>query len=393
MSVAISTAVALAGVAVSAGSAIAGASRARKNSKNAAVASAKASAAVDAAGKPVRDFQFENVYEGIGDGATYDPTTIEGASFEAGSYQSQGAEAGNLGASREAQAAQLGPAGQVSLRNLAGGADFLSNSFSNLQVGTAAADLQGSQTDQALASQQASGQVTGGGGATALAQAAAASKQGISANIQQQELGNQKLQAQGQQTLEQGLLAQSNAGQQFGSQQDQFNVGQRNDFAKTQAGLTQQANLQNASSANQFAQSQFSADNNFSQFNAQNANQASQFNTAQGNNAAQYGASSANAANTFNAQQYTGADQFAANQANSRELLELQGRDQQQERSYNQNVDLLNAASGNAAQQSQNQIAATNAQASVIGAGIGAVGSSIGALAGSDFSGKRFGDS
>ena len=50
----------------------------------------------------------------------------------------------------------------------------------------------------------------GAGGATALAQAAAQSKQGISASIEQQETQNQKLRAQGEQTLQQQNSMQKN---------------------------------------------------------------------------------------------------------------------------------------------------------------------------------------
>ena len=76
------------------------------------------------------------------------------------------------------------------------------NPYANLSVATEAAEFQGQQTDQALANSldamQAGG--FGAGGATALARAAAKSKQGISADIQKQEATNQKFFAQGEQT-------------------------------------------------------------------------------------------------------------------------------------------------------------------------------------------------
>ena len=48
----------------------------------------------------------------------------------------------------------------------------------------------------------------GAGGATALAQAALRSKRGISASIEQQEANNEKLRAQGEQTLQQNKIAE-----------------------------------------------------------------------------------------------------------------------------------------------------------------------------------------
>lgn len=75
------------------------------------------------------------------------------------------------------------------------------NPFKDLGVATKAADMQAEEADIALANTldtlRATG--TGAGGATALAQAAMRSKQGISANIEQQEARNQQLAAQGEQ--------------------------------------------------------------------------------------------------------------------------------------------------------------------------------------------------
>tara|TARA_R110001592_G_scaffold41366_2_gene134925 strand:- start:2709 stop:3614 length:906 start_codon:yes stop_codon:yes gene_type:complete len=76
----------------------------------------------------------------------------------------------------------------------------LENPYKNLAVATQAAEIQMEQTDQALATTLDYLRATGaaGGGATALANAALKSKQGVSASIEQQEVNNQKLQAQGQ---------------------------------------------------------------------------------------------------------------------------------------------------------------------------------------------------
>ena len=82
--------------------------------------------------------------------------------------------------------------------------DTLSNPYANLSVATQAAEMQAEQTDIALANTldtvRAGGY--GAGGATALAQAAARSKQGISASIEQQEVNNEKLRAQGEDRLQ-----------------------------------------------------------------------------------------------------------------------------------------------------------------------------------------------
>ncbi len=80
----------------------------------------------------------------------------------------------------------------------------LYNVYANVGVATQAAEMQQQQSDLALANmlegQMAAG--FGSAGATALAQAAARSKQGISANIEQQEAQNEKLRAQGEQHLQ-----------------------------------------------------------------------------------------------------------------------------------------------------------------------------------------------
>lgn len=80
----------------------------------------------------------------------------------------------------------------------------LSNPFANLGVATGAAEIQMEQTDIALANTLDTLQATGAsaGGATALAQAARASKKEVAANIEQQEAQNEKLRAQGEQDLQ-----------------------------------------------------------------------------------------------------------------------------------------------------------------------------------------------
>ena len=80
----------------------------------------------------------------------------------------------------------------------------MTNPFNNLSVATQATEMQMQQTDQALANTLDTLRATGSsaGGATALARAAAQSKQGIAASIEAQEVNNEKLRAQGQQALE-----------------------------------------------------------------------------------------------------------------------------------------------------------------------------------------------
>jgi len=86
--------------------------------------------------------------------------------------------------------------------------DLVSNPYANLGVATQAAEMQAAQTDQALANTLDTVQATGmgAGGATALAMAAAKSKQGVSASIEQQEAQNEKLRAQGEQQKQQQLM-------------------------------------------------------------------------------------------------------------------------------------------------------------------------------------------
>jgi len=71
----------------------------------------------------------------------------------------------------------------------------LTNPYNSLGVANKAAEFQAQEADIALASTLDTIAATGGGasGATALAQMALKSKQGISANLQQQEVNNQKL--------------------------------------------------------------------------------------------------------------------------------------------------------------------------------------------------------
>ena len=80
----------------------------------------------------------------------------------------------------------------------------LSNPYDGLAVATQAAELQIEQADISLANTLDTIRATGSsaGGATALAQAALRSKQGVSASIEKQEANNEQLRAQGEATLQ-----------------------------------------------------------------------------------------------------------------------------------------------------------------------------------------------
>lgn len=78
----------------------------------------------------------------------------------------------------------------------------IGNPYANLGVAAKASEFQAEQADISLANTLDTIRATGGGsgGATALAQAALTSKQGISADLQRQEAANQKAYARGEDT-------------------------------------------------------------------------------------------------------------------------------------------------------------------------------------------------
>ena len=95
---------------------------------------------------------------------------------------------------------------------------LITNPFANLGVATGATEIQIEQTDLALAKTLDTLRATGAsaGGATALAQAALQSKKNVAANIEQQELSNERQAAQG----EQAMMAQQRGEQQRLQQAD-----------------------------------------------------------------------------------------------------------------------------------------------------------------------------
>ena len=77
----------------------------------------------------------------------------------------------------------------------------ITNPFNNLQVSTAAAEMQAEEADIALANTLDTLEMTGAsaGGATALAMAALKSKKGVATSIEEQEARNAELKARGEQ--------------------------------------------------------------------------------------------------------------------------------------------------------------------------------------------------
>ena len=110
----------------------------------------------------------------------------------------------NLEANRQAITNPM--SGITNLSNLATDlSGQLTNQYANLSVATQAAEMEIEQADISLANTLDTLRATGAGagGATALAQAAMKSKQGVSASIEQQEAQNERLRAQGEAELQQ----------------------------------------------------------------------------------------------------------------------------------------------------------------------------------------------
>jgi len=144
---------------------------------------------------------------------------------------------------------------------------MLSNPYQNLGVATKSAEFEAEQIDLSLANTLDTLRETGSsaGGATALAQAALKSKQGVSANLEQQEVQNDKLRAQGQAELQQQKMAEAQrlqnvqmseaqrlqqadvAGQQFVWQgQENRDIAQLNRLSSQLGGAQQQQMQANA---------------------------------------------------------------------------------------------------------------------------------------------------
>ncbi len=134
---------------------------------------------------------------------------------------------------------------------------MLSNPFANLSVATKATEIQMEQTDIALANTLDTIRATGGsaGGATALAQAALQSKKNIAANIESQEVANEKQRAAGEATLQRQQMAEAQRQQMADVQGEQYM------FQQQEARDMQQLNrLSNQVGALRGAAAQASAD-------------------------------------------------------------------------------------------------------------------------------------
>ena len=114
-------------------------------------------------------------------------------------------------------------------RNIVDRSGLISNTMGNLQVSTQAAEFQAEEADLSLASTVDTLRATGAGsgGATALAQAALRSKAGISATIEQQEVQNARLRAQGAQQAQAARLAEGGRVDQARMRGDEFQFAVR----------------------------------------------------------------------------------------------------------------------------------------------------------------------
>ena len=130
---------------------------------------------------------------------------------------------------------------------------MVNNPFANLQVATKAAEIQAEEADISLANTLDTLRATGGGAAnaTALAQAALRSKQGISATIEQQEADNTRARAQGEARMQQIKMAEAQRVQQADVAGKQFMFGVKEDREMQRmnrvAGQAQQARANEAS--------------------------------------------------------------------------------------------------------------------------------------------------
>jgi len=180
-----------------------------------------------------------------------------GAAAALGSAISSGVQAGKAGRRARRQEARvrnleanrqeiINPYEDV--KDLSG---MITNPFANLQVATKAAEMQAEEADISLASTLDTLRATGAGsaGATALAQAALRSKQGIAATIEQQEAQNARLRAQGEQQAQQMRMSEAQRLQQAEVAGKQFVFGAREEREMQQ--LNRAAGLAQASRAAQ----------------------------------------------------------------------------------------------------------------------------------------------
>lgn len=135
----------------------------------------------------------------------------------------------------------------------------LSNPYANLGVATQATDIQIEEADISLANTLDTIRSTGAsaGGATALAQAALQSKKGVAASIEAQEANNQKLLAQGKESLDAKKIAEAQRMQQADAAGQEF-MYREEDSRKMQQ-IQRAAGQQDQAYANQAQQNQNAA--------------------------------------------------------------------------------------------------------------------------------------
>jgi len=125
----------------------------------------------------------------------------------------------------------------------------LTNSYNNLGVATQGARMQAEEADIALANTLDTLQASGAsaGGATALAQAALQSKKGVAASIETQEAQNEKLRAQGEQTLQRQKMAEAQRiqGAEVSGKSFVFNQTEQRQVAELDRVSSQLTNQQN----------------------------------------------------------------------------------------------------------------------------------------------------
>lgn len=122
--------------------------------------------------------------------------------------------------------------------------DQVYNPMANLAVATQAADLKIEQTDQALANtlDQINQSGTGAGAATAMARMAAASKAQVGASLENQEVQNNKLRAEGQAQADQQKMALEQAA--LGAEEAAWGRQEERDLASLDRLAGLQANAQ-----------------------------------------------------------------------------------------------------------------------------------------------------
>ena len=306
----------------------------RKKKKRAMQKAMRAQKAME---RKVMNFKFNNAFKGM-EGTSYQPTQAEAADMAAAAQMGLP----QLGAPKSMQAlgyeAQGYSAAQTNVDGLLRGEDTgLTNEMANIQVSTAAAEMQAAEADQALAGtlDLAAQAGTGAGGATALAAQAAKSKAGIAADIDKQVKENEVRRAQGEMQLQREQLAQQNLASQFDLGQQQFNVSAVNSARQFSANAANQAAAFMAGAMNDASRFNAQASNQFALQNFQTEAQMNQFNTNALNQFArdQYGAM--NQLNLANASAANRAGEFAAKTSFNADQLARQGEMDIQGMKYN----------------------------------------------------------